>query len=130
MSECAGYRNRLQTSYLQDVKSSSPASGTLAFGRHILVFSPLSFLSNTKLYSFYAVSTHQKPKMTLAWTYLCDTDKIIINPVRLHPVADKALDTFQNGHDGEDLAVPGQEGRDAFAVHPGGLSTSVRICSG
>jgi hypothetical protein len=86
----------------QDVKSSSPASGTSFFGRHMAVFSPFSFLPKTSEYSLYQQVRQQVLNLVGDFgdscTYLGDLNELVINPICLQPFPDKISNTAQDGN--------------------------------
>lgn len=60
-------------------------------------------------------------------SYADSVDKFIVDTISLHLLADEISYTTQNGVDGSDLAVPGQERRGTGAIDASRLGTSVDV---
>jgi hypothetical protein len=54
-------------------------------------------------------------------------DKLIIDAIRLHFLANPLRDTAQDGIDGANLAVPCHKSRDEGSINPSRLGTAVRV---
>jgi hypothetical protein len=59
--------------------------------------------------------------------YLSVSDKLLIDAIGLHPLADKIGDSAEEGIHRGYFAVPGKEGRDAFSIDAGGFGAAVGV---
>jgi hypothetical protein len=60
-------------------------------------------------------------------TYRGVLDKLIVNAIRPHFLANPLRDTAQDGINGGNLAVPCHKSRDEASINPSRLSTAVRV---
>jgi hypothetical protein len=120
--------------YLHHVKSSKPASSTLSSGRQKSTSSPCNSLKTLEyalcwtgvLASMYT-ATMDTSEDCRKRTYRRVMDKLIIDAIRLHFLANPLRDTAQDGIDGANLAVPCHKSRDEGSINPSRLGTAVRV---